>query len=897
MKLKLHLIVLVVFCLLSFHPALARVWTDISGTRKAEAELVKLDGDVVHLKKTDGTVIQVPLDKLSEADREFAQQTAIANYTEAIRLDPKSAEAYFNRGRLYAKKDDDDKAIADYTKATQIKPDYVEAYVRRAGAYLRRGECEKAIADCNEAIQVNPRFAMAYCNRGVVYGNRGEHDKAITDYNEAIRLNPKFALAYHNRGVAYSRMGRLDKAIADYTEAIRLDPKDALAYDTRGQAIMENGDHDKAIADYNEAIRLDPKYAQAYCNRGVAYENKGEHDKAITDYNEAIRLNPKFALAYHNRGLNYMENGDHDKAIADYNEAIRLNPKFAMAYCNRGVVYGNRGEYDKAITDYNEAIRLNPKFALAYHNRGLNYMKKGDPDKAIADYDEAIRLDPKRAIAYSNRGNAYKRKGELEKALADYTEAIRLDPKKARAYYGRGVACGEKGDHDKAIADFTEAIRLDPKDADAYYGRAKVYRQKAEESKAASDLAEAKRLGCTALPSVLLSKQLTGAEPPHIGPLKMDLRPADMNTILSRTLGRKVEDPFKYDNPGWKPEAEGFTDWDRVESLAADGKPLAQEHQNELREFALSNVKPEYGFPVYTSRVCCFFAADRLYKVRLVYEFPVLSEGAAKAAQKTLGVPAAAIPREAAEQAERVLLQQLAAKYKTRTEPFADMIELISAALPDADTAAALRDPERRAAGRKLLIQNGEAPAAVNNMRVINGQLIMPYSYRIHGKVAPDGTYERLFENESCVVAVDSSPWDVISRESDGSVSIARRFVRVTYIWRPFVEQLGSAYTTAKLRELEDLATQPKLKKANTQVSSPPKAATAPTLDKRKQQQLVTAKRKKLEQLQKEQERLQNAPTSGRPSAQQEQGKARRLEQLQSQIEQLQQEIESADHK
>ena len=78
MKLKLGLAVLIVFCLLSLRSNFARTWTDSSGTHEIEAELVKLDGEVVHLKKADGTIIKVPLNKLCLGDQRFLQQQMAA---------------------------------------------------------------------------------------------------------------------------------------------------------------------------------------------------------------------------------------------------------------------------------------------------------------------------------------------------------------------------------------------------------------------------------------------------------------------------------------------------------------------------------------------------------------------------------------------------------------------------------------------------------------------------------------------------------------------------------------------------------------------------------------------------------------------------------------------------
>jgi hypothetical protein len=48
-----------------------RTWRDAGGIFSIEASLVEAQADVVKLRKKDGNVIQVPVSKLSEADREF----------------------------------------------------------------------------------------------------------------------------------------------------------------------------------------------------------------------------------------------------------------------------------------------------------------------------------------------------------------------------------------------------------------------------------------------------------------------------------------------------------------------------------------------------------------------------------------------------------------------------------------------------------------------------------------------------------------------------------------------------------------------------------------------------------------------------------------------------------
>src|SRR5687768_5590778 len=51
--------------------ASGREWTDASGKFKVEAELVAVRNGKAILEKPDGSVISVPVDKLSAADQEF----------------------------------------------------------------------------------------------------------------------------------------------------------------------------------------------------------------------------------------------------------------------------------------------------------------------------------------------------------------------------------------------------------------------------------------------------------------------------------------------------------------------------------------------------------------------------------------------------------------------------------------------------------------------------------------------------------------------------------------------------------------------------------------------------------------------------------------------------------
>jgi tetratricopeptide (TPR) repeat protein len=208
----------------------------------------------------------------------------------ALELDASCALAYFVQARVKDASGDIDGAIANYTEAIGLDPTFVGAYINRGVARRDKDDLEGAIRDYTEAIRLDPNSAYAYNNRGHARGDKGDTDGAIADLDEAIRLDPNNVNAYNNRGNARGDRGDLEGAIADYTEAIRLDPNHAHAYNNRGNACLDKGDTDGAIADLDEAIRLDPNYARAYKNRGNARRKKGNIEGYIADFAKLYNL-------------------------------------------------------------------------------------------------------------------------------------------------------------------------------------------------------------------------------------------------------------------------------------------------------------------------------------------------------------------------------------------------------------------------------------------------------------------------------------------------------------------------------------------------------------------------------------------------------------------------------
>jgi tetratricopeptide (TPR) repeat protein len=195
---------------------------------------------------------------------------ALADFNEAIRLDPKNSLAYSGRGDAWGP---DGHAIGDYFTALELDP-------KNVGAYVGRGV-------------FHTLFSHA----------PGDKDEAITDFSKAVRLDPKNTTAYSMRGDLYLQKKEFDRAIADSTMALQLSPRCLDCYRTRGNAYYAKGDYDRAIADIGEEIRLKttPTWYE-HLRRANAYAAKGDSDHAVADYKEAMRIDAAMVRSMTDKG-------------------------------------------------------------------------------------------------------------------------------------------------------------------------------------------------------------------------------------------------------------------------------------------------------------------------------------------------------------------------------------------------------------------------------------------------------------------------------------------------------------------------------------------------------------------------------------------------------------------
>lgn len=448
------------------------------------------------------------------ADAAGEYDVAIARYSAALQKPvgyQQKAFLYANRGHAYNSKRQFADAIADQTEAIRLNPQFSYAFAARGYAYSESGELEKALVDLTESIRLDPNSDSAYYNRGLLLNRRGQFADALMDFDEAVRCSPERADRLVARALCYLAMNDNDRALASFDGAIATEPSNAIGYLARSKFYARNGNADKQQRDYQQALRLSPNAANLSIEVGEWFPrdestSRSKSDSSLQSYlvNLTSLADPHSwsrQFVTRNAGKNHHElyreawdaynHGDYEEAIAldDDILAMPLSPAQACSsLINRGNAYAAKADLYRALRDYEEAIRLDPKSAGAYVDRALVLSRIGDLEGAMKDYGQAINVNPKQWQAYFNRAAELRNAGKLREAVDDLNKVVELNPEFAGAYMNRANIYLRQGESDKAIADYDTALLRDPNLADVYVSRANLFTQKKNYQQAVRDL-------------------------------------------------------------------------------------------------------------------------------------------------------------------------------------------------------------------------------------------------------------------------------------------------------------------------------------------------------------------------------------------------------------------------
>jgi len=220
-------------------------------------------------------------------------EQSLADYKQSLQQSA-AEDATFRAGINAYKRKDWNEVITDFSAAIQLNPKDADAFHNRGDAYLANSHYDKAIADYSDAIRLDPKDSDSLTGRGNAYFSKKLYGKAVTDYDQAIRINPKDSDALGNRCFVKGLQNKdLDMGLADCNASLKLAPKSSGTLESRGLVYFRRGDFQKSIADCDAALQIDSKDTAALYLRGIAKIRTKNTASGHADIAAALAMDPK----------------------------------------------------------------------------------------------------------------------------------------------------------------------------------------------------------------------------------------------------------------------------------------------------------------------------------------------------------------------------------------------------------------------------------------------------------------------------------------------------------------------------------------------------------------------------------------------------------------------------
>src|SRR5437016_8074238 len=137
-------------------------------------------------EETSGDLINRAQKEFSKGRRDAATELA----TKAIETDPKNPLGYFVRARFYEERGEPAKALTDYDQTLKLDPRMAEAWQNRGIIHFKLAHIDESISDFDQFLKLDPAQAPYHWQRGICYYYAARFEDGRKQFELHQTVNP-----------------------------------------------------------------------------------------------------------------------------------------------------------------------------------------------------------------------------------------------------------------------------------------------------------------------------------------------------------------------------------------------------------------------------------------------------------------------------------------------------------------------------------------------------------------------------------------------------------------------------------------------------------------------------------------------------------------------------------
>ena len=377
--------------------------------------------------------------------------------------DPQKAKAkYLATGQNYMEKGQYGDAAIEFRNALRLDPRFVDAYYQLAQANLARHDWPAAYAALEKTIELNPSHLDARLDRGRIDLAARQFRDADDEANVILGQDPKDVSAYQLLGAALIGEQKPDKALAAFAKVTELLPNNSSAY--VNMALVEVTLHRLPDAEKHlkKAVLVDPKDTQAYMDLANFYRLQNRIPEAQQVLEDGIAKNPAGTLLYIDWASMLASQGKKADAAALLDKLRKQPINSADAAVAIGDFYFQQKDTSQALAEYQRGLSIAPKNLDAKKRIQDLYLSTGQTQLAAELDRQLVKDTPKDVTVRIDHGRLLMAQGKILDAISSLQKVVADAADSAQASYFLAMAYLQNDNPAQAHNALLEALRASP---------------------------------------------------------------------------------------------------------------------------------------------------------------------------------------------------------------------------------------------------------------------------------------------------------------------------------------------------------------------------------------------------------------------------------------------------
>jgi protein O-GlcNAc transferase len=317
---------------------------------------------------------------------------AIAEYRQAISLDPKLAPAHLNLG-VSLLDSDPAAAMESLRRAIELLPGQPRPLYLLAEALELTGKRSEAIEQYRAAAALAPKDDAILFGLARALLTDGQIPAAESSFRQLLVLKPDSAPA--QLGLAESLLRQQNAAeaadlLSDYLQKV---PNDGHARFERAAALQDLSRFDESLRELDRLDEGAAPTAEALKLRGSIYLQQKKWAEAAASFEKGVASSPDDAQFHMWLGQAKMELHDYTAAQNELRRSLQLAPDNSDAMRELVGVYYLSGQYEATISTLDLLTQRATPSALDWFFRALSCDKLGRKPEAAAAYRKFLEMD------------------------------------------------------------------------------------------------------------------------------------------------------------------------------------------------------------------------------------------------------------------------------------------------------------------------------------------------------------------------------------------------------------------------------------------------------------------------------------------------------------------------